>query len=101
MVALVPPRGRREDQAWPLAGNPSPFQVHQDVASRLQSVGVTPWAIQADRSARNVTVELFKPASRRLDEEIRKVLAPLNVEVVWYEGSIDPESRSSEGDGPY
>ena len=94
------PRRPREDQVWPLAGNSSPFQVHQAIAVRLQSLGVTPWGIQVDRPARNVTVELLKPAAPRLDDEIRKTLAPLNVEVVWYQGSFEQVSRSPEGESP-
>lgn len=89
-----------ENPAWPLAGDPSPFQVQQAIAARLQSLGVTPWGIQVDRPARNVTVELMRPAAPRLDDEIRKTLAPLNVEVVWYEGSFEPVSRPPKAENP-
>ena len=100
IVRLFIARRPREDQAWPLAENPSPFQVHQAIAVRLQSLGVTPWGIQVDRPARNVTVELLQPASPGLDDEIRTTLAPLSVEVVWYEGSFEQVSRSAEGESP-
>jgi hypothetical protein len=100
IVRLFVPRRPRGDQTWPLPGNPSPFQVHQAIGVRLQSVGVTPWGIQVDRPARNVTVELLTPASPHLDDEIRKRLAPLNVEVVWYEASFEQVSRSPEGENP-
>lgn len=100
IVRFSVPRRPREDQAWPLAGNPSPFQVHQAIAVRLHSLGVTPWGIQVDRPARNVTVELTQPASPRLDDEIRKTLAPLDVEVVRYEGSFEQVARSAEGESP-
>jgi hypothetical protein len=99
-IVRLAPRRPREDQTWPLAGNASPFQVHNAIAMRLQSLGVTPWGIQVDRPARNVTVELLQPASPHLDNDIRKALAPLNVEVVRYEGSFEQVSRSPQGENP-
>jgi len=100
IVRLFVPRGPRGSQTWPLPGEASPFQAHQAIAARLHSLGITPWGIQVDRPARNVTVELAQPPSPRLDDEIRKTLAPLNVEVVWYEGSFERMSWSPEGESP-
>lgn len=100
IVRIGMPRRPREDQTWPLPGNPSPFQLHQAVEVRLQSVGVTPWDVRVERLTRTVTVELSRPTSPRIDDEIRKALAPLNVEIVWFEGSFEQVSRSPEGEKP-
>ena len=100
IVLLFVPRRPRESHTWPLAEGAAPFLVHQAIGARLQSLGVTPWGIQVDRPARNVTVELVQPPSPRLDDQVRKTLAPLHVEVVWCAGSFDQMTRSPEGENP-
>lgn len=100
IVLLFVRRPPRESWTWPLADTASPFQAHQAIAGRLQSLGVTPWGIQVDRPARNVKVELLQPPSPHLDDQIRKTLAPLNAEVAWYEASFERIPRSSEGTNP-
>lgn len=100
IVRLSVPRQPREHLTWPIPGRPSPFQLHQAVAARLQSAGVTPWGIQVDRNTGGVTVELLKPESPGIDNEIRKALAPLDVEVVWHGDSFEQMSRSQEGENP-
>lgn len=90
-------RRPQERSVWP-PENLSPYQVHQAIGARLQSLGVTPWAIEVQRSTRTVTVELVQPASAHLGNEIRKALAPFNVEVVWYDDPVGEQSSSPDGE---